>query len=92
MRTSGSALRSCGWPAPAAVVWTQTVSATPRAKRAGRRVGHASTVRANAGHKNTGHTNIPPCSGGARVLPIGSHLSHSMTASMTAKFEPSSLH
>ena len=45
MRMSGSALRSCGWPAPAAViwtrcclhtllfghivVWTQTVRATP---------------------------------------------------------------
>src|SRR5215813_13612001 len=41
MRMSGSALRSCGWPAPAAVVWTQTVSATTRAKRAGRRFGHA---------------------------------------------------
>ena len=23
MRMSGSALRSCGWPAPAAVVWTR---------------------------------------------------------------------
>ena len=23
MRMSGSALRSCGWPAPAAVIWTR---------------------------------------------------------------------
>src|SRR5215813_12886113 len=28
MRMSGSALWSCGWPAPAAVAWAQTVGAT----------------------------------------------------------------
>jgi hypothetical protein len=32
MRTSGSALWSCGWPAPAAVVWPALAGATIRAR------------------------------------------------------------
>jgi|SRR5262245_24903921 len=54
---SGSALRSCGWPAPAAVVWNRPSVRAPE-PRGPARFGHADIGYTNTGHTNTGHTNI----------------------------------